>query len=273
MRYLELPPHAGLRSLVHRLWVLDGTAGPGDAEFQRAMPDGRPELIFNLADLFESRTSTGVERQPAALLVGPTTRAMELRPTGRVALVGLRLQPGAAPALLGVSGRELADRAADLRDLSVEWLRGLPEQLAACRRTPERLELVQRRLYGAAARARRDRRLEAGIGLVLGSRGPARIGAIAARVGLSPRHLSRICRERVGVGPKVLGRLARFQRVLWELEQSHPPRWAALAARHGYFDQPHLARDFRRFAGRTPGGYLAAARGVTRNYIDGEESD
>ena len=64
-------------SLVHRIWLLRGDAG-GRARrpFQRAMPDGRAELIFNLADPFECRDGDGVRRQPLALLVGPNRRAM-----------------------------------------------------------------------------------------------------------------------------------------------------------------------------------------------------
>jgi AraC-like DNA-binding protein len=269
MRYREVPPPAALRQLVHRFWILQGDAGP-NADFQRAMPDGRPEIIFNLADRFESRSEAGGRLQSAALLVGPTTRAMELRPTGRIDLAGLRLQPGAAPALLGLSGRELVDRAMELAVLDVAWARDLPERLAESDRTSDRLDLMERSLLGARERWRGDLRLEAGIGLVLRARGPVRVGRIAAGVGISPRHLSRLCRERAGIGPKLLGRLARFQRVLRELEQDRPPRWAALAHRHGYFDQAHLAGDFRRFAGVSPGRYLLAQREVTRHFIEQE---
>ena len=52
MRYLELAAPAELRGLVHRLWVLRGHA-PAGGPFQRAMPDGRAELIFNFGDPFE----------------------------------------------------------------------------------------------------------------------------------------------------------------------------------------------------------------------------
>jgi len=271
MRYREFVPAAPLRPLVHRIWMLQGEVG-AEADFQRAMPDGRPELIFNLADRFESRGPGGRERQPEALLVGPTTRAIELRPTGRVDLLGLRLQPGAAPALLRHSGLELVDRALDLCNLHLGWMKHLAGRLAALEHTVDRVELVQQRLVRSVENADRDSRLEAGVALMLGSRSPVGTGRIAHLVGLSPRHLSRLCRERVGIGPKLLGRLTRFQRVLRELEQGTRPRWAALAHRHGFFDQAHLAGDFRRFAGVSPGRYLAATRELTRHFIDGEEA-
>jgi hypothetical protein len=111
------------------------------------------------------------------------------------------------------SGRCPTDRTADLADLRIGWTDGLPDQLADWEAIADRLTLVENRLAQAAASARPDPRLEAGISLVLGTRGTVRVGAIAELVGLSPRHLSRLWRERVGVGPKLLGRLTRFQRV------------------------------------------------------------
>jgi transcriptional regulator GlxA family with amidase domain len=164
------------------------------------------------------------------------------------------------------SGRCPTDRTADLADLRIGWTDGLPDQLADWEAIADRLTLVENRLAQAAASARPDPRLEAGISLVLGTRGTVRVGAIAELVGLSPRHLSRLWRERVGVGPKLLGRLTRFQRVLRELEHARRPRWAALAHWHGYFDQAHLGRDFRAFAGISPRQYLAAVREVTRHF-------
>jgi transcriptional regulator GlxA family with amidase domain len=89
---------------------------------------------------------------------------------------------------------------------------------------------------------------------------------------MSYRQLSRLFRERTGLGPKLLMRLARFQRVLRALECPGPRPLASLAVRAGYFDQAHLAGEFRSFAGVPPSRYLREMRELTRNFIADLES-
>ena len=271
MWYREYRPGPALAGVVHRFWVLAGHA-PGDAEFQRAMPDGRPELIFNLGDAFERRLAGRIERQPLDLAIGPTTRPIAVRPSGRIDLVGVRLVHGAAPAVLGVPGHELLDRALELRSVSRVWQPEVLERLAGLADPVERLALLEERICRivAAARYRSDRGLSGALARVLAAAGGKRVAALAGEVGVSPRQLGRLFRGATGMGPAALGRIARFQRVLRELERPGRVRWAALAARHGYADQPHLCREFRRFGGMAPGRYLAATRELTRHFVDGE---
>ncbi len=274
MRYREFAPDPALDGVVYRFWMLEGAARPG-AAFERAMPDGRPELIFNLADPFERLESGAPERQPAALLIGPTTRALRIRPTGRIDLVGVRLAPGHWPALLDVAAGELLDRALDLPEASWRWREDLLEPLAGAGSAAGRIALLERRLLRALARGpagdrRPDPRLHAALRVTLASRARPPVPRLADLAGVSERHLGRLFRSGTGMGPRLLGRLGRFQRVLAELERPGPVRWAALAHHHGYADQAHLCRDFRRFGGISPARYLAAARDMARHFIDRE---
>ena len=269
MRYREYAPDPALADVVHRFWTLRGDAAGGPAEFQRAMPDGRPELIFNLADRFESRRGSLVERQPAALLVGPTTRALMVRPTGRVDLVGARLAPGRWPALLGLSADEVLDRALALPDVSRRWREDLLEQLSETDGDRARLGLLSARLRRTlAGEAGGDSRLQQAVDLTVGGH-VRRVARLAEHAGVSQRHLGRLFRSGTGLAPRMMVRLARFQRVLGELEGPARVRWTSIAHRHGYCDQAHLCRDFGRFAGISPGRYLAATRELTRHFVDG----
>jgi len=86
-----------------------------------------------------------------------------------------------------------------------------------------------------------------------GSGGALEIGTLAAEVGCSRQHLNRRFGRYLGLPPKTVGRILRFQRVVGELRG--PSSLAELAVAHGYADQAHLTRDFRALAGVTPAEY------------------
>ena len=266
MHYEELTPPPELGELVHRIWLLRGTAAPARVPFQRVMPDGRAELIFNLGDPFECRDGGRARVQPSTLLVGPNRRAMEIRATGAVDLIGVRFRPEALSAWLRVSGGELVDRSCALGELPAPLDRTLAEQLAEARGSGARLAILRRHLALGSSRVTFDRRIAMAVDLALAN-GRARPAAIAGTVGMSYRQLSRLFQERLGFGPKPLIRLGRFQRALRLLEDPRRRSVATAALRAGYFDQAHLARDFRLFAGIAPGRYLREVRELTRNFI------
>jgi AraC-like DNA-binding protein len=70
----------------------------------------------------------------------------------------------------------------------------------------------------------------------------------------------------VGLTPKRFARVRRLQRLLGEIHGNSVVDWAEVAARHGYYDQPHLINDFRALTGVTPGEYLATVGGE-RNHV------
>jgi len=80
--------------------------------------------------------------------------------------------------------------------------------------------------------------------------GRAPIGAITDELGCSGRHLRIRFREQVGVSPKLFARILRFQKAVRLIDTI--PSWATIAAEAGYYDQAHLVRDFRQFAGAAP---------------------
>ncbi|NMO14784.1 AraC family transcriptional regulator [Pyxidicoccus fallax] len=91
---------------------------------------------------------------------------------------------------------------------------------------------------------------------ILASGGGVEIGALADELGYSQKHLITLFNEDLGLPPKLLARLVRFDRVIQALKTSAGRSWASLALEHGYFDQAHLIRDFRQFTGSPPGEYL-----------------
>jgi methylphosphotriester-DNA--protein-cysteine methyltransferase len=83
--------------------------------------------------------------------------------------------------------------------------------------------------------------------------GGVRVEDVAARCGVSVRHLNRLMRMWIGYGAKRYASIVRFQATLHEMDRAPDRAAAALASENGYFDQAHLTLDVARFGGATPG--------------------
>lgn len=257
LRYREIAPGPPLDRLVRCFWALEGalaSAPPTD----RILPDGCPELVFHHGDPFE-RLDPGDGRpvtQPRAAVVGQLDRYLDLRPTGRIGLFGVRLRPEGSAALLRVRADELTGRSlpvADVlagigRELEARVLEASDDagRVAACRRL-----LGPRAMVRAAPWAVRR-----AVALARQRFGAVRITELAAEAGVTPRHLERLFAREVGLGPKLLARVLRFRRALEALEAGADPTGAARALRLGYADQAHCIREFRSFAGVSPSAWL-----------------
>ena len=113
---------------------------------------------------------------------------------------------------------------------------------------------------------RPDRRVAACVSAIASSAGAATVDDLARRCGLGARQLERLFRDTVGLAPKTLGRLARFQAALRACDEGAPLAAAGLAA--GYADQAHFAREFRRVAGLTPTAFLAERAPLANAFAD-----
>ena len=98
--------------------------------------------------------------------------------------------------------------------------------------------------------------------------GRAPIAALADELGWSAKRLVARFKEEVGVSPKSVARLLRFERASALLAREVPPSLTAVAADCGYYDQSHLTNELRRITGVTPTAY---ARSVGRAHFFQDE--
>jgi AraC-like DNA-binding protein len=95
--------------------------------------------------------------------------------------------------------------------------------------------------------------------------GVERIEAVAAKLGWSRKHLVARFHEEIGLAPKTVARVARFNRALLRARRGGGDGWAELAIECGYFDQSHFVRDFKTFAGDSPTAWQARLDHVRPN--------
>ena len=239
-RYAEFEPPASLRPFVRAIWTYAAPHPTGDV--QRIAPDGCPELILDIGSPYEEQTADGWRLQPPAIFAGQMTRPMAIRPVGPVELVAVRFHPDGARDWLGRSLVEATDQRLDMtaRLADVTAPAGDPEAQVAV--MAALLEDRRRRESWSV-----DPTVRAEVEAAANER-PATVRSAAEQ-----RALQRRFSDRVGVPPRILRSVLRFRRVFDHAADGDPQAlgWLEAGLKAGYFDQPQMARDFRRFLGCT----------------------
>ena len=160
------------------------------------------------------------------LLAGQVWAPLVLQPSPDCDVLGVRFEPGGSAAFLRFPQQEVAGRIVSLDDVWAVTARRFYERLG---NAEDRIAMLERMLLEMRPRT-----------------------AMPSRV-LSKRQYRRRFEAAVGLSPKLFHRIQRFQR---SLQQMGKLPLAEVAVACGYYDQAHLIRDCKQFAGVTPSVWL-----------------
>lgn len=259
MHYQEIQPSPALASYVKCFWILEGQgAGPDTTPKERILPDGSPEILVNFGDRFRWYGSDDSSLlQPVSFAYGQLRRHIEVGPTGNVGIIAVRFHPHGAAPFLAMPMNELADAFTDLSDLAGRDGTNLQERILNAPDNRQRVAHFEEFLSGRLKRGRADDALIGhSVRRIVASAGRLSVGALSDETGISLRHLERRFVSTVGMSPKLLARIVRFQKVLGHLRSDRPGSLTSLSYDCGYYDQAHFIRDFKTFSGISPRQYL-----------------
>jgi AraC-like DNA-binding protein len=169
---------------------------------------------------------------------------------GRSLGMQVNLDPLAARALVGAPLHELAHRTVPVEEILDPFL---VERLAGAAAWDDRFALLDDVLSSRLADAHHSREIAWAWGRLRETHGRVAIGELAAELGWSRKRIVSRFRDEIGLPPKAVARLLRFERAR-ELAGTMP--WGELAFECGFSDQSLLIAEFRRVTGRTPETFL-----------------
>ncbi len=241
----------------------------------RGLPSPYLTLIFTLDEPLSIEAHPDPGQPPGefrALLGGLHSAPALIRHEGAQSGLQLALRPPGVRALLGLPAGQLADL-----DVPAEAVLGgvcaeLRDRVRSVTSWPERFaildEILLRQLVTGSAQGTRAAVAPEVLWAwrqLLRAGGAVRVADLATETGWSSRHLASRFRAEIGLTPKAAARVIRFDRAKQALiarvgtgaYQDGGYQLADLAAGTGYFDQAHLAREFRALAGVPPSQWLA----------------
>ena len=247
------PPH--LAGLVEVIWYFKG---PTSSTLKRILPNGMVELLINFGEPYRTIEGPGPELLLTAWLAGLQTGPVVGAQPSSQDVMGVRLHPAGAYALLAIPMREMSDMVVDLEDLLGRSAKELAE------RCYEAASVEEKFCWAAdwvMERVMKSRSIDPAIAWAAGriekSDGAVSIADLRRETGLSKTRLAEAFRDQIGLPPKLYARVVRFRRATSMLQKGMAPLIeVALAA--GYYDQPHMNGEFRELCGLAPREFLAA---------------
>jgi AraC-like DNA-binding protein len=170
---------------------------------------------------------------------------------GRSLGMQVNLDPLAARALVGAPLHELANLTVPLDEILHAPF--LVERLAGARDWDSRFALLDETLAPRLADARPSGEVAWAWQRLRQTQGRIAIGELAAELGWSRKRIVARFRDEIGLPPKAVARLLRFEHAR---ELAGTMSWGELAFECGFSDQSHLIGEFRRVTGRTPETFL-----------------
>jgi AraC-like DNA-binding protein len=248
LMYVRQRPGFPLAQYVEMLWYCDGYQATHRHE--RVLPNGRFQLIIDLA-----------AGRGASIIVGMRTRYSILETASVRSVIGVVFQPGGARPFFDPPADEFYDSAAPLHEIWGSGSRNLRDCLLEAPGPAARLRILAAELQ---RRVGEPRNLHGAVQYALEEfgRNPRATGVleVARDSGFSRRRLTQLFREEVGLTPKLYCRLHRFQQVISRIASGARVNWSQVSLEGGYYDQAHMAHEFREFSGISPGAWLSSKR-------------
>jgi AraC-like DNA-binding protein len=252
-------PGPPLSDCIENFWLYDGYGSPHPRE--RIFPSGTFELVFNLRK-DELRIYRGPQLDRAshfsgAIVSGPYGSFFGSDAEEETSVMGVHFKPGGAFPFLGLAADELADSHINLRDIWGGAASEVHERLSTEQSSARRFQILEEALLSHQFRTLEHHPAVAlALDRVRDVRTRSFVRTLLREAGISERRFVDLFNFQVGIKPKLLARIERFQRVLHVVHGSRVLAWGQLALEHGYYDQSHLIRDFLAFSGFSPADYV-----------------
>ncbi|CAN5119134.1 AraC family transcriptional regulator [soil metagenome] len=248
-------PHPALQEYVLSIATVDFLLPEGSKDVVTPYP---PTPFQSLMFYCNNPISMGridqgnFEVQPLSVVLGPQYSRVNLKVHDHLRAIRVDLLPGGMYRLLGIPMHELFDDGFDARDFFGAEMRDINDQLKYIKDLEQGKNIVEKFLLDRITNLKEKLPFDSALRVLFKNHGNMSMDRTASLSCLSLRQFERKCQERIGMNPKTYARILKFSKA-YRLHEAFPHlSWTSIAYEAGYYDQMHMIKDFRVFAGVNP---------------------
>lgn len=249
-------PHPALLDYVESINIIniDFTTENNLSSLYTFVPTHTRFLCFYLHDPVKVKKEGGdFITRARSIIIGPQLTPVMLDLGQKHHTIIVTLKPCSMYRLLGIPLEEIVDCDFDASLVIGREIDEVLDRLHEAKSNHEKNIIIQNYLLHKLQQLKPALPFDQAMVQLVGASGNLPIDYVASQSYLCVRQFERKCLERIGLPPKVYARMIRFSHAYKCKEANPNMTWIDIGHRCGYFDQMHFIRDFKSFAGFTPG--------------------
>ena len=256
MKISFVQPRPELQPFIESFWAFRSAVGMPRVDTSIAAPNGCAKLIIPYENsLFSIGDGcTSVNHEGGLYFVGNRDSQALIHSTAReTGFVAIEFSPCGAFPFFGLPMDKTANGLFDAETLFGRWGRDVREALRNLEQVDEKVNFIQDQLVMLLRKcARQNAIIEFCVRTLRLSCGRVPVRELERRTGYSRRYLDLLFNRHVGMSPKVLAGIFRFQRFYRKWAQGLPYDVFKDELYDYYYDQAHFTREFKKMTGYSP---------------------
>lgn len=256
MRFQHIQPVPPLRGIVKKMWLFESEGRIPDEDMKMIVPNGMVKLTIPFRNGVSGRNNNyfhlSKESQITLIGIQDIPAIVDIEHDAYHGNIGIEFSPLGAYRIFQIQQSAIKNKLFLLEDVLGNPAREIQDRIAQTTSTEKKIRLIQTYLVQLLANSQPDPVLDYCIESITHSRGLVTISELERKTGYSSRWLSEKFTAKVGVSPKNLASIVRFNQIYKQWARYGAPRFPRDEVYKYFYDQAHFIKDFKRFTGYSP---------------------
>jgi AraC-like DNA-binding protein len=255
-KFETFPVIEPLTGFIEKIWLFESPGMLPADDLKLIVPNGRPLLLIpyrnGLAGKMGGKQYIAKENSIALIGISDNPSIVDSLTNSPTGSIGIEFSPSATYRFFHFSLKNIKGELVFLNDLPGARANCIEQRIADAESPSEKIRLIQSYLFSLFTKKKEDTLFEYCIQQIETSHGSMSIKQLEKLTGFSSRWLNLKFKENIGLSPKNLSSIVRFQHYYKAILSDTAQFRTSRPFYNHYYDGSHFIKDFKRFTGMPP---------------------
>jgi AraC-like DNA-binding protein len=257
MQLKHIQPHPLLKGYIDKMWVFESSGRVPNDDMKLVVPNGLIKLVVPYRNGLSGKMSDGfyhLSKEHSITLIGiaDIPAIVEAQNDSVAGTIGVEFSPEGAYRFFKLRQSDIKNKIHPLSEVLGKTARILEEKISNAESVNDKVNLLQEFLLKLFSLQEADPIFDHCVQKIRASAGQVSINELERETGYSSRWLHMKFIEKVGLSPKNLSSILRFQQYYQALAINQEKVFMEKEFYNHYYDQSHFIKEFKRFTGLPP---------------------